>query len=596
MLCFARFIVISIGATIVGCIPEPRLRPTVIDATPDGPVRDSTSDPVVDGATVDDASGDGPVVNDVPNDVLQCDGGTTTPGATCLAPPAPRLRSPLATSLISSGQTRFRWFLPPGVGSVQLSVCADRICSREVRSYRVDGDAFRVPLALDRGVWFWRLRSVVGNSVSDAASATWSFTVLGNATRDVAWDGIPDLDGDGRAELIVGAPDVGGGAGRVYVYTAGALTSPGLVINPPTGAAPGFGARVSVIGDINGDGAAELAVVSASGAGDTDTLTLIPGGTDGLRVAAATVFRGTRPVERFARRVLRGADLNGDGFGDLIVVYAGVTGQGIAVEVMYGSANGAIRREEYWPSPRTGFSFPLLVAAADIDDDGYGDIIAGGVITSLGSTSMSPGFIALARGSERGPNFAAPIFIDGLAGERFFGQGGLVPGDWNGDGYLDVLVGTRSAAGVVARIFAGSASGLQTSPVVEWSVENAEPFMRSEYGFGLDLNDDGRPEWLREQFARDPPSVDAPAGWQVVNPGAVGRNTLSSSGGLFPPGVVAAQADYTGDGVADLVIGDPAANTVSIYAGRAGGPSTTPTRVIRAPSADMIRFGASIAR
>jgi uncharacterized membrane protein len=63
---------------------------------------------------------------------------------------------------------------------------------------------------------------------------------------------------------------------------------------------------------------------------------------------------------------------------------------------------------------------------------------------------------------------------------------------------------------------------------------------------------------------------------------------------------VIALADYTGDAIADYVEGDRAADggsgVVNIYAGRAGGPASTPTRMIRAPSPDVIGFGATLAQ
>lgn len=75
--------------------------------------------------------------------------------------------------------------------------------------------------------------------------------------------GIEDLNGDGRGELVVGER---GGAGRVYVYSAvdGALLATLSSLQPDGVLGKGFGQAVDARADVSGDGVADI-IVGAPG-------------------------------------------------------------------------------------------------------------------------------------------------------------------------------------------------------------------------------------------------------------------------------------------------------------------------------------------
>ena len=84
-----------------------------------------------------------------------------------------------------------------------------------------------------------------------------------------AVSGAGDVNGDGYADVIVGAPSktlAGPAGGRAFLYLGGAGfdTIPALTMDPGP---PSFGSAVSGAGDVNGDGYADW-IVGAPGAGD----------------------------------------------------------------------------------------------------------------------------------------------------------------------------------------------------------------------------------------------------------------------------------------------------------------------------------------
>jgi len=199
-------------------------------------------------------------------------------------------------------------------------------------------------------------------------------TFHGDAAGDhfgAAVGGAGDVDGDGTPDVIVGAPHTaaaGALAGAARVLSG----SDGTVLYTFLGSAPGdeFGSAVSGVGDVNGDGHADLCVGAphADVAGSSSGAAVVLSGADGARLHT---FVGGQAGALAGTAVGTIGDLSRDGYDDVVVsapgegavwIYSGVDGAPV-----YGLAGA----QAAW---KFGAS---LAAAGDLDGDGTTDLLVG---------------------------------------------------------------------------------------------------------------------------------------------------------------------------------------------------------------------------
>ena len=164
-----------------------------------------------------------------------------------------------------------------------------------------------------------------------------------------------DVNGDGRAELIIGGVATSGGV-RVYRATGTGFAAP-QVITQDSADVPGthepgdeFGDTVRV-GDVNGDGLADVAagapgedVGAVSNAG---AVTVLYGTANGISGTGSQMFGqdsaglpGTSEENGYFGQILSLADVTGDGRADLTAGSPGENDFEGAVWVMRGTAGG----------------------------------------------------------------------------------------------------------------------------------------------------------------------------------------------------------------------------------------------------------------
>jgi hypothetical protein len=300
------------------------------------------------------------------------------------------------------------------------------------------------------------------------------FAIDGEAAADLfgfAVANAGDVDGDGFDDLIVGAPGndtAGADAGRAYLFfgfaTPSGVFGAGSASILLTGETAGdeFGFSVDSAGDVNGDGFDDV-VVGARG-GDKAYVFFGGSGLPGAIGAAAAdiVLTGEAGGDFFGISVSGGADVNGDGF-DEVIVGASLAGNGKAY-LFYGSTTppAAIGAAAAGTIITGEVGFPALgvsvSTARDVNADGFGDVIvgahAGGAATGkayilLGSASPPA---ALGAGS-------AEVVVTGEAVGDFFGVSVSDAGDVNADGFDDVIMGADFDGTAIGKAYVLFGSG-----------------------------------------------------------------------------------------------------------------------------------------
>jgi hypothetical protein len=129
-----------------------------------------------------------------------------------------------------------------------------------------------------------------------------------------------DVNGDGYGDVIVGAPYHwnGNSTGRAYVYlgSPSGLSATPNIIAIDQGAY--FGASLSSAGDVNGDGYGDVIV----GAPNSGSVSVYFGSPSGLSASPAITLTENPSTYLYGASLSSAGDVNGDGYGDVIVGYS----------------------------------------------------------------------------------------------------------------------------------------------------------------------------------------------------------------------------------------------------------------------------------
>ncbi|MDP2305112.1 MAG: integrin alpha, partial [Pseudomonadota bacterium] len=277
--------------------------------------------------------------------------------------------------------------------------------------------------------------------------------------------GAGDIDDDGYDDVIVGASgnDEGGvDAGAAYLLLGGATPasrSLALADAQYTGEAAGdsAGASASGAGDFNGDGYDDLIINAKSnddGPGvDAGASYLVLGRatpTSGGLSAATAQYTGEAASDAAGESGAGAGDFNADGYDDLIIGAAANDDGGLSAGAAYlvlgratpaswglSSANAQYTGESAGDQAGTAVS-----GAGDVDADGYDDLIVGANANDDGGANAGAAYLVLGGTTPASLVLAsADAQYAGEAAGDFAGGSVSGAGDFNADGYDDLLVG-----------------------------------------------------------------------------------------------------------------------------------------------------------
>jgi hypothetical protein len=456
--------------------------------------------------------------------------------------------------------------------------------------------------------------AAVQEQILREASFSGPWTGTGESSNDrFGWSvaSAGDVNGDGYADVIVGAPyyDVtpDNDEGKVYVY-AGTSSGPGTTpLAKLTGANPddNFGFCVASAGDVNGDGYGDVIVGAYHHNGYQGAAYVYHGTSTGLNLSPSFTATGEYIGDRFGYSAATAGDVNGDGYADVVIGAHFHSSNAGAVYLYYGSSTGVTHSGVFSGTGDGGEYLGASVATAgDVNGDGYADVIVG----AFGHDS-NRGRVYVGYGSSSGLNGTDVFSTTGENADDYFGLPVATAGDVNGDGYADVVVGASfhgDGRGAVY-IYYGSTGGLSETDVFSVTGEDEDDWFGYSAATAGDVNGDGYADVTVGAFGYDD-GAETDAGRAYVYQGGTGglsaTPTLTVTGenqGDHLGASVACAGDVNGDGFTGIVIGADGNSDSASYAGKAyvyygAGDSLSATPVFAASGESYgDGFGAAVA-
>ncbi len=271
-----------------------------------------------------------------------------------------------------------------------------------------------------------------------------------------------------------------------------------------TSAPSSYGQTAAGLGDVNGDGFDDFAVGAPAEGASKGSVYVFHGSATGPAMTAAKTFTGSG-ASLFGYALSGAGDVNGDGFGDMIVgepMAPNGIGTGSA-SLFLGSASGFNTAPTVIPAQRPGSRFGQSVACAgDIDGDHYADVIIGAPLATY--VVAGEGAVHVYRGGAGAFNVVPVVNIAGGVANAAFGFSVAGVGSFDGDGLSDVVVGApfQNQMGAV-KFFKGKTS----APYLELGWTDVGTQLGESFGESVAPTGDANGD-LRADFVVGAPTFD----------------------------------------------------------------------------------------
>lgn len=423
---------------------------------------------------------------------------------------------------------------------------------------------------------------------------------IANARLGAAVANAGDVNGDGFSDALFAAPNgANGQAGEGIVYLHyGSLTglsaTPTLTLEANIANAA-FGSSVASAGDVNGDGYADI-IIGAPNSDGIGRAYIYHGAAGGLNPTPALVLSGTSG-SLFGFSVFKAGDHNADGYSDILIGAPGAD----RVYVHPGSPTGVNPLPVVLSAPVAGGQFGSSVCTAgDVNGDGFSDFVIGA--PNLSNPQANEGAIYVYAGAlltlPTAPQFS---YESNTAGRRL-GTSVAGGGDINGDSYYDVLAGAPETSSPEASegatyIFYGSTGGTSAAGLGILTSNNVNARMGYSVAEAGDVNGDGYADIItggpghsngQANEGRAWVYLGGPTGILAANFTSIEPNVVDEAFGS----AVAGGGDVDGDGYSDVLVGSPNSSvgavsegTIRLYRGNNG---LAYNRITRQYMADLV--------
>jgi len=388
----------------------------------------------------------------------------------------------------------------------------------------VDGDGLDDILlgATSDDASYLHLGGLTSNTTTASADSRFAAATSGDSCGS-GGDIVPDMDGDGYDEILVGCVDadilsLGGAMGATYLVHGPAtgtvpLDSADLALAGSTDGGD-FGLGVTAPGDFDADGITDL-LLSES---EADTVYMVMGSVTTTDVTAASVayatFTGGSNAELGISTAA--ADIDGDGTLDTVIsasnegsLTVGITSYPLgAVYVAYGPQSGSVDLTTAYDAivendGTNGYEMGDSVSAGgDIDGDGMADLVIGHELATSG-TSQGAAYVYFGSLSgDLGISDADIVLTNNDSDYSEFGGKVMLSTDLNNDGNDDLLVASTSSDSGASGVFAyygPLSAGSLTEADADFSIYTTTLFADDSTGYDFDvgrINEDATPDLI----------------------------------------------------------------------------------------------------
>ncbi|MBS1519168.1 MAG: FG-GAP repeat protein, partial [Bacteroidetes bacterium] len=323
-----------------------------------------------------------------------------------------------------------------------------------------------------------------------------------------------------------------------------------------------FGFSVSNAGDVNGDGFGDIIVGTYGYTSFTGRAYIYYGGIN-MNTAPDLVMTGETTSNYFGWSVSGAGDINADGYDDVIVGADGYSSDKGRAYVFFGGAVMNNTADMIMTGQSGSSRFATSVSSSgDINGDGFPDIILGELSfnSGRGRTYVYYGGIS--------PDTIADLTITGEASLNYFGVSVSDAGDFNGDGFSDFIVGANGYSGSTGRayIFFGGNSPDTLADVIMTGEATGNNFGYSVSSAG-DVNGDGFTDVITGAYGNSSFTGKAYIYYGGFSPDNTADVTMTGETITNYFGIsVSSAGDVNGDGYSDVIVG---ADRYSSSAGKA---------------------------